>query len=1233
MLFFGQDAFWSFRHAQSCSTIHPFEEETHMKKKKFTRILSFALALTFLVSGATLSVAADSAVSTNVTEKSINDYIDKLGTISYEEYLNKYRTPDVPNAAGTYRFDATENWVYSGSEKEDEKAKVGTFDGKSGLWTSDVGKVTWTFDLNALGITGAATYSIDLEYYAPSGKSASVEREFYVNGEAPFTEARALTLSKRWKSYQADGKSLLTASYVPASKKVRNNPAKLLENLNGVMEEAKALGINCWISEKSDCLYLEQPEFVTAGITSFLDKYEIRFFVTDAEQNELRPTMVQCPSWMTASLRDSGGYYSEDFVFVLEPDEDGKVSFTLNGVNEAVVISAFTIRPVETVISYENYLESLKTDGKLPADGSGVVRIEGEYTTSTSTNSVYPVEDRSSALTSPVDTTRTMLNTIGTEKWETAGQWLEYGFSVDASGMYDMYARFKQSYLEGMYVCRMMQIFTEGYEDEEAYKAAHGGSSKGYYNGLPFAEASKLRFDYGTDWKAEKIGDGDQTFRLYFEKGERYTVRFEVALGSMSQLISKVETILNALNDDYLDIIKLTGSSPDDYRDYSFFRLLPDTMKDMIVQGRALAEVSAFLKESAGVASTYSGICDKLSNLLAKMGHDEDAIAKNLTNFKSYVGSLGTFLTDAKTQPLQLDYIQIQNSEAKAPKAKANFFRTVAHEISNFIQSFFRDYNNMGAMESDVVGKSGNSVSVWLAYGRDQSQVIRNLCTNQFTPDSKITVDLKLITGGTLLPSILAGMGPDVYLGLAQETVINYAIRGALANIENMDGFDEIAKNFNEAAMMVLGTEDADGELHYYGLPENQSFPMMFVRLDILADLGLEIPKTWEDMYVAQSKLKSNNMEIGVTTDYKIFLYQMNGELFADNGMRINLDSVVGLKSFETMCNMFTQYSFPYKYDAANRFRTGEMPVIISDYISLYNKLKVFATELDGCWCFVPVPGYEQADGTINNMSVSTVTAAVMIKKSENQENAWEFMKWYTDAYCQKEYANEMVSIIGDSAKHSTANREAMESMPWTHDEYVEVAKQFDNLASIPNYPGYYILGRYTEFAFLSAYNDQADPSSELLSYINIVNKEITRKREEFHLETLPIGTTLAEKRTGQFLTAVTALEKLVGENSKYESAVSAANYAVANDKTQQLREVSDRFDQLLKADWDGKSVQITKVDGTVAEVPSYYVNVGKQSAETKNGGYKIGSLDEKQLVYFISVCLADIANALESYH
>ena len=365
----------------------------------------------------------------------------------------------------------------------------------------------------------------------------------------------------------------------------------------------------------------------------------------------------------------------------------------------------------------------------------------------------------------------------------------------------------------------------------------------------------------------------------------------------------------------------------------------------------------------------------------------------------------------------------------------------------------------MGALTE---GNEDESVEVWLAYGRDQSQVIRNLINNKFTPETNVAVNLKLVAGGTLLPSILAKQGPDVYLGLGSGDVINYAIRGALESVESMEDYEETCSNFNEEAMMVLRIEDSKGVEHCYGLPETQSFAMMFVREDILAELDIEIPKTWNDVKEAIPVLQANNMEIAMINDSNIFLYQMGGELFADGGMRINLDSNLALTAFDDMCALFTMYSFPYQYNFANRFRTGEMPIGFADYTGTYNHLKVFATEIEGLWSFYPLPGMEDEEGNINNDAVAGVSAVVMITGTDRKADAWKFMKWYVGAECQTDYSNEMVAILGPSAKHPTANKEALESLPWTREEYEQIKTQFDNLAGIPNYPGAYIVGRYT---------------------------------------------------------------------------------------------------------------------------------------------------------------------------
>ena len=1089
-----------------------------MRQKTFQRVAALILALTMLLCGGVISTAAaDSSGGSTVTDSaSISSYQARLDADAYDVYLQRHQ--DYPNATKTIVINGLD---YDHELTTAEVSEV-EYEGISGLHTPGSGTVTWVVDLADLGITEGAMYNMIIEYYPEVGKSASIERELYINGKTPFVEALSLKLPKLWKnSYVGGGIITVKDSEVDTYKKA-----------------ADELGLKYKV-EGNQFTY-EIPECWNVDLSNYvLDSASIRFFRKDVNNNELRPTIEQVPTWNTFDVHDTAGYYSSaKYAICLTGDDNNQVKIQLAAKNEPMAIKSITFQPCETTVSYADYQNTVKDSPR----GEDIIKMEGEYPSAVSSNTIYPQEDRASAATSPNDVTRTVLNYIGGEKWQTAGQWVEYSFSVKTSGLYKIFTRFKQSILDGIYTSRSLYIFSDG--------AAEG--SKGYYNGIPFEEAGELRFNYGTDWQSyaltnyeDKDNDGkvDDYYEFYFEKDVKYTLRFEVTLGNMGPIIQDVEDILASINADYLNILKLTGSNPDDYRDYGFSRVMPDTLIDMIIQSRALNEVITYMKETAGTSSSEAAILQKVAILLQKMGTDEDQIAAQLDPLKSYVGSVGTFLSDAKTQPLALDYITIVGTanENYNPKAAAGFFASIWHEIQSFFVSFFRDYNSMGATDNSGMSES---IEVWVAYGRDQSQVIRNLITNDFTPSTNIAADLKLVSGGTLLPSILAQKGPDVYLGLGQGDVINYAIRGALQNIEEMEGFEETTEQFTDAAMLVLGIEDAERKLHYYGLPETQGFSMMFVRVDVLSNLGLEIPKTWEDIYSSLPILEANTMEVGVTTDYKIFLYQMGGELFADGGMRINLDSPLGLEAFETMCNMFTQYSFPYSYNAPNRFRTGEMPIVLADYTGMYNQLKVFATEIEGLWEFVPVPGTVDENGNINNCVVSAVSADVIVTGSKNPEAAWQYLKWYTGSECQTAYANDMVAIIGDSAKHPTANRAALASMPWTTSEYEQVLAQFNNLAAVPNYPGAYIIDRYTGFAFLDAYNHDANPVTELLSYINTINKEITRKRKEFKLETLEIGETLGSKSLDS---ARALMERLADKTQDYAEELAGLNVAINN--------------------------------------------------------------------------------------
>ena len=1199
-----------------------------MKATKFQRITALLLAILCIFGGMTVTASAAASKS---DESMLANIKELLNAISYNEYVQleeyvKAESAKTPvtivgtdgvfvNEAGDEVSSSGNSYVLSGDAAKDAEAnknfdreKPGIFTDKTasdkvGLYIPDTGKVHW----DVAGITENAKYNMYIEYYPFDNKSADVERIFLVNGEVPFAEARYISMSKYWSTPYPETKYEVSAKV--------DADALLAEAIAAGFTDAKLVDETKG-NKTVKYLTCSYPDVWNEKNTAFVDKYSIRFFTADIDNNEIRESLGTTPEWSTYTFKDSNGFVQEPFSIVIGPDDNGKVTLTFEGVNEPVVISKIDLVPAKGYVSYADYLSGNGYDKA--NKGAGQVKIEAEYFSGVSDQTVYPLADTTSAVNSPIATNKTYLNTIGGEKWQSVGQWVEYDFSVSESGMYSIATRYKQNVLEGMSTSRVLYIYSEGVEEGQ----------KGYYNGIPFEEATRLKFNYNDNWQSSYLSDGTTDFEFYFEAGVQYTIRLEVSLGAMGNIVRRVQDVLDAINSDYLDILKVTGTSPDEFKDYNFYRTLPNTMGDMYEQYEEIAGpdnpdsiIATILRDSS--KSSMTATLENVAMLLHDMSTDEDEVAKNLTQLKTYIGSLGTWLGDAKTQPLQLDYLMVQSKDAELPKASAGFFASLGHEISGFFQSFLRNYDRMGALTEEDDASAQESVEVWLAYGRDQSQVIRNLINNNFTKETGITVNLKLVAGGTLLPSILAGKGPDVYLGLGSGDVINYAIRGALAPVEEMDGFEETRANFNEEAMMVLEIECAgetitrsDGskkaneghencgegrpqdDPHCYGLPETQGFPMMFVREDILAELNIEVPKTWDDVKETIPVLQANNMEIAMSSDSNIFIYQMGGELFADSGMRINLDSNVALTAFESMCEMFTMYSFPYQYDFANRFRTGEMPIGFADYTGTYNQLKVFATEIEGLWSFYPLPGISDEEGNINNDSVSGVSAVVMISydyedadAKANASRAWEFMKWYVGADCQIDYSNEMVAILGPSAKHATANKVALESLPWTRQEYSRIAEQFNNLAAIPNYPGAYIIGRYTKFAFLDAYNDNYNPVESLLGYIDYINEEITRKRDEFGLETLNKElkqTTLAIKRMQEAEAALNEARESASYSSSYDSVVDAVLKEIRDYNTEDYGELEAYAEELTKLNKDLFATAAAKLNAAASRLREY---------------------------------------------
>ena len=97
---------------------------------------------------------------------------------------------------------------------------------------------------------------------------------------------------------------------------------------------------------------------------------------------------------------------------------------------------------------------------------------------------------------------------------------------------------------------------------------------------------------------------------------------------------------------------------------------------------------------------------------------------------------------------------------------------------------FYSFVNDESSFESTAEGEDVVKLEVWTTVSREYTQIIRSLIDESFTRDNpNISVNLKLVTAGTLLPATLSGVGPDVMMDVTSSDAINYAVRGATLDV------------------------------------------------------------------------------------------------------------------------------------------------------------------------------------------------------------------------------------------------------------------------------------------------------------------------------------------------------------------------------------------------------------------------------------------------------------------
>ena len=815
----------------------------------------------------------------------------------------------------------------------------------------------------------------------------------------------------------------------------------------------------------------------------------------DNQGNEIRPTQTEVYGWQTSWFRDDMGYITEPYCFYLEK---GVNRIGLGAENEPVVVKKLVVSAVQDLDTYEEYLAKQPSGNASEAAANYMQVIQGEDSTIRSESSLYAKYDRSSPTTQPNSVTTTVLNYVGGDAWRSAGQWIEWDFEVPEDGYYNIMVKGRQNYSRGSVSNRSVYIDGE----------------------IPFLEMKEVSFDYSNDWNCLTLADEEGTpYQFYLTAGV-HTFRMEASLGGLGSILEELEDSTYRLNQIYRKILVYTGATPDQYRDYRIEVNYPEIMEAMDLESKRLFKIVDEMVAYSGQKADQIATAQTVAQQLERFCKKPNKITLEFTTFKDNITALGTASLNMSETKLDVDYLVVSGTSAEPKKEKANVFQKLWHEVKSFVASFTVDYNAVG----DVYDEKDSSevVKVWVLTGRDQGTILKSMVDDSFTPNTGVKVNVEIVAADALLNAVLAGRGPNVVLSVGADQPVNYALRNAAEDITQFADYQEVLKPYTPSSYEQYSL---DG--HIYAIPETQTFNVMFYRKDVLEELELDVPNTWQELIEMLPTIQGSNLSVGIPTAagssgaasastavasnapdlslYFTLLYQYGGDLYNEQGSKTTVDNEAGVKAFDDYTRYFNDYGLPTIYDFVSRFRSGEMPIGVSAY-STYNTLMVSAPEIRGLWDFTLIPGTERVDedgNTYLDRSDFISGSATMMIATDNEElrrNSWEFMKWWADSDTQVRFGREIEALLGSSARYATANRDAFSQLAWSYDDIQVLNEQWEQTVGIREVPGGYYTGRHLANAVRKVLNDKDDARETIIDYSIKIDEELTKKRKEFGL-------------------------------------------------------------------------------------------------------------------------------------
>ena len=715
------------------------------------------------------------------------------------------------------------------------------------------------------------------------------------------------------------------------------------------------------------------------------------------------------------------------------------------------------------------------------ADGKELITIQGEDYTTTNDSAIHGVAEYDTSV-DPYQAKDTVLNTLDSDSFSTAGREVTYEFEVKTAGNYKIAANYRQSEKTDFPV--FCDVAIDGKVPNSAFK--------------------DYSMAYTTKYKTATMQDSKgEDLSVHLEAG-KHTISYTISMNPISYIMEEIDEVMSDVNDLALEITKVAGTNADKYRDLKLSKYIPNLEKTLYSYSDRLTKLE---KSAVKWSDSDKNVAVMSSLLIAakqlkSLADSPDSIPYRIDELSTSSNSvnhyLATTIDNLIANDLAIDRIYIYQDGAKLP-SKPGFFKSCAMNISRFVASFTDQAYSTKNTNSD-------HIQVWVNRSSQYVQIMQKMIDEKFTPKTGINVDISIMPDQyKLVLSNSSGNAPDVATGINYTIPYELGIRGALVNMAQYDDFKESTDGYEPGFFMTGSINDG-----IYSMPETMNFWVLFYRTDVLEKLNLEIPKTMDDVIDMLPKLQMRGLNFyyptaGMTLMRNFhgttpLIVQNGGSLYAKtaaNGTAIGNEKSVN--GFTKLTDLFTVYNMPVNVDNFyQHFRNGDMPIGIADYAT-FNMLTNAAPELSSSWKVALIPGTQKSDGTIDRSVCGCAESSVIFKSnSERQKKAWEFVKWWSSTETQAEFGQTIQITYGGEYIWPTANTKAFAQLPINSDTKKIVEETAKNVKDVARVPGTYLLEREMSNTFNDIAVNGDNEQTRIDKAVKTVNHEFERKLEEF---------------------------------------------------------------------------------------------------------------------------------------